>query len=62
MSLDEDAVPPLGLLLAGPLISAIGFTATVVLFALTGLALTAAIAWRWHAALWQAAATANARA
>jgi len=53
---------PLGLLIAGPLISAIGFTATVVLFAVSGLALTAAIAWRWHTALWHAAAAANARA
>jgi hypothetical protein len=52
---------PLGLLIAGPLISAIGFTATVVLFAVSGLALTAAIAWRWHAALWHRAAVANAR-
>jgi predicted MFS family arabinose efflux permease len=52
---------PLGLLAAGPIIASLGFAATTVLYAGLGLALTAAIGWRWHAALWNRAAPANAR-
>ncbi len=53
---------PVGLLVAGPLISAVGFAATVTLYAILGLALTLAIALTWRAALWHRAAHANARA
>lgn len=44
---------PFGLLLAGPMIKAIGFAATTTLYALFGLACTAAIAIRWRASLWR---------
>jgi len=52
---------PLGLLAAGPIIARLGFPATTVLYAGLGLSLTAAIGWRWQAALWRHAAPANAR-
>jgi predicted MFS family arabinose efflux permease len=52
---------PLGLLAAGPVIDRLGFAATTVLYAGLGLLLTFAIGWRWRAALWHHAATANAR-
>jgi predicted MFS family arabinose efflux permease len=52
---------PLGLLAAGPIIARLGFAATTVLYAGLGLALTAAIGWRWREALWSRSATANAR-
>ena len=38
---------PIGVLGAGTLIEAIGFRATATLYALAGIALTLAIAWRW---------------
>jgi MFS family permease len=50
---------PIGLLAAGPLISAWGFTAICAGYALLGLAATLAIAWRWRAALWSRAARVN---
>ena len=53
---------PVGLLVAGPLISGIGFAATVTLYAVLGLALTLAIALTWRTALWQRATHANTRA
>ena len=53
---------PAGLLLTGPLISQIGFAATGMLYSVTGLACTAAIALRWRAHLWRAGAPGNARA
>jgi len=43
---------PLGLLSAGALIGRIGLKTTVMLYALTGLAFTVMIAWRWRASLW----------
>jgi predicted MFS family arabinose efflux permease len=52
---------PLGLLAAGPIIDRLGFAATTVLYAGLGLALTAAIGWRWQGALWSRSAPANAR-
>ncbi|HZK90252.1 MAG TPA: MFS transporter [Stellaceae bacterium] len=53
-------VPP-GLLTAGLLIDRIGFPATVSLFCLVGIGLTALIALRWRDALWPISAPANAR-
>jgi MFS family permease len=52
---------PLGLLAAGSLIDLIGFTATVTLYAGTGLMLMLAIAMRWRDDLWPLHAPANAR-
>ena len=51
---------PLGLIVAGPTIEHFGYTATTVIYGGLGLAAMAAIAWRWRAALWSAAAPANA--
>src|SRR5687767_15643677 len=51
---------PLGLLAAGPVIAAIGYAATTLLYAGLGLAATVAIGYRWRHALWHRAATANA--
>jgi hypothetical protein len=50
---------PLGLLAAGPLIARFGYSATTVLYAGTGLAVTVAMACRWRGALWDRAAPAN---
>ena len=52
---------PAGLLLAGPLIAAFGFTAALTSYALIGLLLVLAIAWRWRHAVWLLSAPANAR-
>lgn len=52
---------PVGLLAAGGLIERFGFAATASAYCITGLLLTAAIALRWHAALWPVDAAANAR-
>jgi MFS family permease len=52
---------PLGLLAAGGLIERFGFAATASAYCVVGLLLTAAIAVRWHAALWPLDAPANAR-
>jgi len=51
---------PLGLVLAGPLIAALGFSATTLVYAGLGLAATIAIGARWRRALWQHSAPANA--
>ncbi|MFN0161800.1 MAG: MFS transporter [Burkholderiales bacterium] len=51
---------PLGLLLSGPLIAALGFVAMNVLYCASGLVFTAAVAWRWRAALWPRSVAANA--
>ena len=53
---------PAGLLISGPLISRIGFAATGILYSVTGLACTAAIALVWRAHLWRLDAPGNARA
>ncbi len=52
---------PIGLLVAGPLIARLGYTATVMLYCAVSLVLTALIAVRWRAHLWQLSAPANAR-
>src|SRR5262245_27010447 len=44
---------PLGLLAAGALIGRIGFDGTVMLYAVIGLVVTAAVAVRWRDALWR---------
>jgi hypothetical protein len=44
---------PIGLVAAGFLIERIGFEATVMLYALTGIALTAVIAWVWRKHVWE---------
>lgn len=50
---------PVGLLIAGPMIDAVGFVWTTVLYAGLGLAATIGIAIKWRAALWNKAAPAN---
>jgi predicted MFS family arabinose efflux permease len=52
---------PLGALCGGALIDWVGFRATGTLYALAGIALTLAVAWRWRAYLWHANQQANAR-
>ena len=52
---------PVGALGGGALIDWVGFRATGTLYALAGLALTLAIAWRWRAHLWHADPSANGR-
>jgi MFS family permease len=51
---------PLGLVAAGPIIVALGFSATTLIYAGLGLAATIAIGWRWQRALWLRSAPANA--
>jgi MFS family permease len=43
---------PLGLLIAGPLITHFGFIAMAMIYCITGAVLTGAIAWRWRCDLW----------
>jgi len=52
---------PLGALAGGALVDALGFRATGTLYALLGMVLTLAIAWRWHAHLWHADLAVNGR-
>ena len=52
---------PLGLLIAGPLIRSMGYTATATLYCVIGLAVTLLIALRWHTQLWRPEAPANRR-
>jgi hypothetical protein len=52
---------PLGLLAAGSLIEAIGFTTTATLYAAAGLTLMLAIVTHWRADLWHLHAPANAK-
>ena len=42
-----------GLLLSGPLISALGYASTVTLYCVTGMAFTLWITLRWRGDLWQ---------
>ena len=51
---------PLGLLAAGPIIAAIGYAATTLLYCGVGLAATFAIGYVWRDALWHRKAPANA--
>ena len=50
---------PLGLLIAGPLISSIGFVWTTVLYTTLGLVATIAVGWKWRERLWLISAPAN---
>jgi len=50
---------PVGLLLTGALIPALGFSQTAVGYCAIGMTATAAIAWRWRGDLWPAARPAN---
>ena len=43
---------PIGLVVSGVLIEYIGYEATVLLYAVSGIVLTVAIAWRWRAHVW----------
>jgi MFS family permease len=52
---------PVGLMIAGPLISEFGFRPTAMLYALSGLALVIAIGVWWRDDLWRRAAPANRR-
>ena len=50
---------PLGLLVAGPLIARLGYSASTLIYAGLGLAATVAIGYRWRHALWRGSAAAN---
>ena len=50
---------PAGLLLSGPLINAIGFRATAMLYPAAGIVLTLLMVWHWRDALWAKNANAN---
>lgn len=50
---------PTGLMLSGPLINAIGFSATVTIFSVTGFCLSVLIAVRWRQQLWSQQAAVN---
>jgi predicted MFS family arabinose efflux permease len=52
---------PVGLLLAGPLIEALGFTAMAMLYCAGGIVVTAAIALRWRQHMWAGDAPGNRR-
>jgi len=50
---------PLGLVAAGPIIASLGFSATTLLYAGLGLAVTVAMGYRWRRALWLRTSAAN---
>lgn len=52
---------PVGLLLAGPLIHAFGFTAMAMIYCAVGSCATVAIAYRWRRHMWTSEATGNRR-
>jgi predicted MFS family arabinose efflux permease len=52
---------PVGVVMGGALVEAIGFHATGIVYTVTGIALMFFIAWRWHADLWRADTPANGR-
>lgn len=52
---------PVGVVMGGALVEAIGFHATGVVYTVTGIVLMFLIAWRWHADLWRADTPANGR-
>lgn len=52
---------PLGLLAAGPIIAAIGYAATTLIYGGIGLVATLVIGYRWRSALWHHSAAANAQ-
>lgn len=51
---------PLGLIISGPVIAALGYGTMNMLYCALGLVLTAAIAWRWRSDLWPRSVAANA--
>ncbi len=50
---------PTGLMISGPLINHIGFSATVTIYSVTGVCLALLIAWRWRQQLWSTHAPVN---
>lgn len=50
---------PIGLLLAGPLIERVGFSAAATLYGVSGLICTLLIVWRWRPHLWLSTAEGN---
>lgn len=52
---------PVGVVMGGALVEAIGFHATGIVYTVTGIVLMFLIAWRWHADLWCADTPANGR-
>lgn len=44
---------PVGLMTAGPLITHVGYHATVLLYCVVGIGFTAYIGWRWRAHIWR---------
>ena len=50
---------PIGLLVSGPLITHVGYTAMATLYCTTGIIITVLIVFRWRRELWHAAAPAN---
>ena len=52
---------PIGLIVAGEMIKRVGFHTTAFAYALTGLALTAAILFKWRGSIWSPQAVANRR-
>jgi Na+/melibiose symporter-like transporter len=50
-----------GLLLSGPLISALGYSSTAALYAAFGITVAVLVSYRWREHLWRTAAPANAR-
>lgn len=52
---------PAGLMLAGPLITHLGYRAMAVLYCVSGILLTVYIGWRWRDHIWRADAPANLR-
>ena len=52
---------PIGLIIAGPLISRFGYPATAALYCVFGIACTLLIAVRWRTHVWRADAQGNAR-
>ncbi len=50
---------PVGLMLAGPLITYLSYRWMAALYSATGIVLTAYIGWRWRAHLWDASASGN---
>ncbi len=52
---------PLGLLISGPMVEHLGFSATGSLFSLVGISTAAAIVFRWRDQLWSKSAAANLR-
>ena len=52
---------PVGLMAAGPLITRMGYHATVLAYCTFGITMTAYVAWRWREHIWRSDAAANSR-